>query len=121
MFSVFVLLMIAVPARADSTGNPIQKIIELITEFQGKIIKDGEVEQKAYEEYFEWCDDMSKSLSFDIKSATAKRAKLEATIAKCASQIESGDSTIEELAASISEGTEGLSKATAIRKKEKAD
>ena len=31
--------------------NPIQKIIELITAFQGKLIRDGEVEQKAYEEY----------------------------------------------------------------------
>jgi len=119
-----VLLVVGLPALtscAHGEANPLGKVVELLDSLTAKTIKDGEVEQKAYEEYFEWCDDMSKSLSFDIKSATAKKAKLEATIAKCASQIESGDSTIEELAASISEGTEGLSKATAIRKKEKAD
>jgi len=68
-------LLVATPASADSEGNPIQKIIELITAFQGKIIRDGETEQKAYEEYFEWCDDASKEKIFELKTATAKAEK----------------------------------------------
>merc|ERR1719298_11731 len=97
MFSVFVLLMIAVPARADSTGNPIQKIIELITEFQGKIIRDGEVEQKAYEEYFEWCDDASKEKGFETDTAKAKVEKLSSTLEKANADIEDATTKIEEL------------------------
>ena len=35
--------------------NPVQKVIELLAELEVKIIKDGEVEQKAYEEHADWC------------------------------------------------------------------
>jgi len=121
MFSVFVLLMIAVPARADSTGNPIQKIIELITEFQGKIIRDGEVEQKAYEEYFEWCDDASKEKTFELKTATAKSEKLTATLEKANSDIEDASTKIEELSAATSTDEADLKAATEIRTAEHKD
>merc|ERR1719440_2424418 len=105
----------------DEAGNPIQKIIELITDFQGKITRDGEVAQKAYDEYFEWCDDASKEKIFEVKTATAKKEKLESTIEKATSDIEDASEKIEELSASTSTNEKDLKAATEIREKENVD
>lgn len=115
------LLTVANPAQADSEGNPIAKIIELITEFQGKIIRDGEAEQKAYEEYFEWCDDASKEKGFEVKTGTAKKEKLTATLEKAGSDIEDADAKIEELSSATSTDEKDLKAATEIREKEHKD
>jgi len=123
MQCLFMILMVAHPARADSDseGNPIQKIIELITAFQGKIIRDGEVEQKAYEEYFEWCDDASKEKMFELKTSTSKSEKLEATIEKATSDIEDASTKIEELSSATSTDEADLKAATLIRESEHKD
>merc|ERR1719262_2078238 len=118
---IFVLLTIGSPARADSAGNPIAKIIELITEFQGKIIRDGETEQKAYEEYYEWCDDASKEKMFELKTTTAKDEKLTATLEKATSDIEDASTKIEELSSATSTDEKDLKDATLIREREHKD
>jgi hypothetical protein len=117
MNCLLVILALGCPASAD----PIQKIIELITEFQGKIIRDGEVEQKAYDEYFEWCDDASKSKSFELKTSTAKAEKLTAILQKAASDIEDASTKIEELSSATSTDEADLKAATTIRESEHKD
>jgi len=117
---VFVLL--GVLALGDSQGvNPIQKVVEMLSNLEAKIIKDGEQEAKAYKEYFEWCDDASKDLGFEIKTATAKKGKLEATIQKASSDIDSASQTIQDIAASVATDEADLKAATEIREKERAD
>merc|ERR1719262_501703 len=126
LFGVCLLGILVVGHAASSRskakeGNPISKIIELITNFQGKITRDGEVEQKAYDEYFEWCDDASKEKMFEVKTATAKKEKLTATIEKATSDIDDASEKIEELSGSISTNEKDLKAATEIREKENAD
>merc|ERR1719473_734307 len=123
MLCLFALLMTAHEVRADedATGNPIAKIIDLITEFQGKVIRDGEAEQKAYDEYFEWCDDASKEKIFELKTATAKAEKLTATLEKAASDIEDASTKIEELSSATSTDEADLKAATIIRQREHKD
>merc|ERR1719327_807677 len=105
--SLLGLLFLAAPVASADT-NPLAKVIELLDGLAAKITKEGEAEQKAYEEYIEWC-------------LTAKKEKLEATISKCASDIEGCDTKIEELVADIATGEAELKNATLIREKEKAD
>merc|ERR1719281_799460 len=121
MHCIFIFLTLSHSANADSEGDPIQKIIQLITEFQGKIIRDGEVEQKAYEEYFEWCDDASKEKIFELKTATAKAEKLTATLAKANSDIEDASTKIEELSSATSTDEADLKAATTIKESEHKD
>merc|ERR1719473_1524335 len=123
MLCLFALLMTAHEVRADedATGNPIAKIIDLITEFQGKVIRDGEAEQKAYDEYFEWCDDASKEKGFELKTATAKADKLTATLEKANSDIEDASTKIEELSSATSTDEADLKAATTIRESEHKD
>merc|ERR1719310_2200438 len=49
----------------------------------------------------EWCDDVSKNTGFEIKTAKAQKAKLEASIDDLASQIEAGTQKIGDLASAI--------------------
>jgi len=101
--------------------NPLSKVYDLMDELVAKINKEGEAEAKAYQEYFAWCDDMAKNAGFEIKTAEAKKEKLEAQIAELTSSITVAVSKIEELVAAIAADDAELKNATAIRKKENAE
>jgi len=102
-------------------NNPLSKVIELMDSLTAKIVKEGEEHEKAYHEYFEWCEDFSRETGFEIKTLTARKEKLEATIAQASSNIDSSTAAIEELAAAIATAEKELSDATLIREKEHAD
>jgi len=106
---------------ALATANPLGKVLELIDDLSAKVTADGEAADKAYHEYFEWCDDASKNSQFAIKTSTDEKAKLEAKIGEKTSDIQVSETEIAKLAASISESSEDLKKATGIREKEAAD
>merc|ERR1719197_1596810 len=103
--SVALVLVLAVAGfpglvtAAQEKANPLGKVIELLDSLAAKITKEGEEELKAYHEYFEWCEDVTRNKKFEIKTATALKEKLEASISKAASDIEAGTTKIEELAA----------------------
>lgn len=84
-------------------------------------MKEGEAEEKAFKEFFEWCDDAAKNKQFEVKTATAKKEKLEATIAKAKSDIEDADEVIAKMVADIAQDEKDLEDATVIREKENAD
>merc|ERR1719421_784404 len=124
MKSIAVLLFLAVAPFADAGQaevNPLQKVLQLLSELQAKVIAEGEAEEKAYRDYFDWCDDASKELQFEIKTAKANVEELKATIAKEAAHIEAADAKIAELASKIATAGADLKNATEIRDKEHAD
>merc|ERR1719281_2367959 len=118
MVGLLALFLVSAPvaaAGAHADTNPLGKVVQLLDALAAKIAKEGAAEQKAFEDYIEWCDDFTKSKGFEIKSLTSKKQKLEATISKCASEIEGCDSHIEELVADIATGEAELKHATLIR------
>merc|ERR1719199_316930 len=106
--------------KAHQDTNPIAKVIELLSNLQAKVIKEGEEEQKLYDEFAEWCEDESKQKQFEIKTGKAEKEKLEAIIAKATADIEDADTRIGELSAQIATAEADLKSATEIRKKENA-
>jgi len=109
-------------AHSLKTGaNPLGKVFELLKAEADKIAADGEQAEKAYHEYFEWCDDVATNTQNEIKSATALKEKLQSKIAKFASDIEVASSKIEDLAAAIAKDEKELARATEVRKKEASD
>jgi len=114
------VLALAHSADAAAT-NPLAKVLDLLGDLRAKVVKDGEVEEKAYKEFFAWCDDAAANKGFEIKTATTQKAKLEAVIEKSASTISEASSKIEELAASIAKGEADLKEATGIREKETSE
>merc|ERR1719265_26038 len=104
-----------------ASADPIAKVITMLSELEGKILKDGEIEQKAYEEDFEWCDDVAKEKGYEVETATTKKNKLEATIKKALSDIDDYTEVIKEKAASITTDEKDLEDATVIREAEKKE
>jgi len=117
----FLLALMFVPLAAGAMVNPIAKVIEMINELQQKIIHEGETAQKTYAEFAEWCEDEAKNLRFEIKTAKAEIEELNAVTEKSASNIETEETKIEEISASISSSEADLKAATEIRVKEKKD
>jgi len=101
--------------------NPLGTVLSLMNELTAKATKDGEVEAKAYKEYFEWCDDTTKNVAYAIETAEKEKAKLKASITEFTSNVDSASAKIDDLAASIASGQKDLKDATAVREKEAAD
>merc|ERR1719159_882536 len=106
-------------AAAESVQtNPMSTVLQLLTSLEAKIVAEGEKEAKAYKEYFDWCDDFSKSKGFEIKTLTAKKEKLMAEIADLSATIGATTDEIADLSAKIAADESELKDATLIREKE---
>jgi hypothetical protein len=112
-------LVLATGVAADQ-ANPIEKIVQMMGDLQAKIIGEGEEAQKVYEEFAEWCEDSSRDLGFEIKTAKAEVADLKATIDKETARSEALDTKIGELGDDIAKDEADLKAATEIREKEAA-
>jgi hypothetical protein len=116
-----IISLLAVGAAGAKTGaDPIGQVLSLLDNLSAKVQKDGEAQQAAYEEYFEWCDDVSKEKANEITSATAQKGKLGATIDELISEASVADSKIAELAKAIAANGKDLGAATKIRNDEAA-
>merc|ERR1719160_2073999 len=71
--------------------SPIEKIIEMMSDLQQKIIKEGEAAQKVFAEFNEWCEEENRNLGFEIKTAKAQVSDLQAVIEKATSDIDAED------------------------------
>jgi len=115
------LLSAAAGAEGKSQANPLGAVTSLLDELTAKITKEGEVEAKAYAEYVEWCDDVSKNGAFAIETATKEKAKLEATISELTGSIQTAGSKIDDLVTGIATAEKNLKDSNDIRQKENAD
>merc|ERR1719353_2501496 len=118
--SIFVMALMVSSASAGE-ASPIEKIIEMISDLQAKVIGEGEDAQKTYDEYAEWCEDKSTKLGFEIKTGKANKAELEAAISEETATIAELETKIEELSNDIKTDESDLDAATKNRDKENAD
>merc|ERR1719182_859765 len=116
IFAVFVGL--ALPTAHATNTDPIEKVLQMISDLQAKIIGEGNDAQKVYDEFSEFCEDRSKELGCEIKTGKAQVKDLEAVIEKEAATQESLNAKIDELSAAIATDEQDLKAATAIRDKE---
>jgi chromosome segregation ATPase len=101
--------------------NPVSKVIQLLTELETKLTKDGEAEDKAYAAYADFCGSSAQDKGFEIKTAKAEIEDAKATIGKAVADISASDTKIEELSGTISGNDADLKAATGIREKERAE
>jgi len=121
LFALYAAAGICTASAVLAETNPLSKVYNLMDELVAKINAEGEAEAKAYNEYFAWCDDMAKNAGFEIKTAEAKKEKLEAKIGELTSSITVSVSKIDELVAAIAADDAELKNATGIRKKENVE
>jgi len=111
--------LVAAAAASGTSVSPIDKVIQMISDLQAKVIGEGEVAQKEYDKYSEWCEDNSRNLANEIKTQSGEVEALQATIEEETSHIAELKTKIEELAASLAQDEEKLASAKAVRAKEK--
>jgi len=115
------LAFAAVAQGSANKGSPIEKILEMISDLQAKVIGEGEDAQKTYDAYAEWCEDRSTELGFEIKTGKADVAEHTATIEEETATSAALETKIEELSNDIQQDEADLAAATSIRNKEAAD
>jgi hypothetical protein len=115
------LPLLAVGATLKATENPISKVLSLLDDLRQKVLLDGEIEQKQYEKYTEWCEDEAVAKQYQIKNGKAKIEDLSAVIEKATAGISNADSVIADLAKSLTANENDLKAAQEIRDKEHAD
>jgi chromosome segregation ATPase len=115
-----VLPVILAAGVASNEVNPIEKVIQMMSDLEAKIIGEGKEAQKTYDEFAEWCEDRSKDLQFEIKTGKSNAADLQATIQKETANSEALTAKIEDLSADVAADEAELKEATAIREKEHA-
>ena len=104
-----------------SDSNPLAKVLDLMDELRAKIIAEGEAEEKAYQEYLNWCQNAVQEAGMAIETATKEKGELEAKITELTAEIDEAGTKTEDLAAAIASNEADLKSATAIREKEYAD
>lgn len=122
--AIALLPFLAVPGGVDAVqakSNPMEKTIKLMSDLQASIIKDGEDEEKAFREYYNWCDSAAAESKNTIKTQKASKAKLTATIERASSDLENADTKVEELTEAISSDERKLKEATEVRQTARAD
>jgi chromosome segregation ATPase len=113
--------LVCVAGASANEVNPIEKVIQMMSDLEQKIIGEGKECQKTYDEFAEWCEDRSKDLQFEIKTGKGNKADLEATIQKETANTDALTAKIEDLSADIAEDEAEVKKATGIRNKEHTD
>merc|ERR1719460_202916 len=90
-----------------------------MTQLQGQVIREGEMQQSTYKKYSDWCEKTSKEKTFEIKEGQDNRAQLEATIDKSKSDSEEAEARVEELSGSLATDAQDVKAISLIRVKEK--
>jgi chromosome segregation ATPase len=120
MFVSCLLVIAAVSTTNAVEVTPIEKVLQMLSDLETKIIGEGTDAQKVYDEFSEFCEDRSRELGFEIKDGKSEVKELEAEIQHQSSTIDSLNAKIEELAAGIAVDEADLKAATEIRAKEQA-
>jgi len=114
------LLGAALAVQVVAQTNPVQKAIQLLSDLETKIIKEGAASRKVYVDFAEFCEDRSRELHFEIKTENNQISDLKATIAVETATMGALTTKIEELSAEGSLDEADLAAARHIRSTEQA-
>lgn len=116
--SICLFALATLSAAARGGVSPVQKVVQLLGELEMKIIKNGQEEKKAFDNFMEWCRTGAKDKEYEIKTAKGDIEDLTATIGKADSDLATAASKIEDLGSSLSTNDADLKAASTIRQKE---
>jgi chromosome segregation ATPase len=116
-----VLLLLGVICAEGVQKNPLSETVALLDGLQAKILNEGELELKAFNEYSLWCVDYIQDTKNEITTATMQKGKLEAKLAEHTALIEVAVPKIADLGAAIQAAEREKQGAIEIRTKEAAD
>jgi chromosome segregation ATPase len=114
------LVWLSVTALACA-GSPVQKVVELLGSCKAKVLADVEEEQKAMQEFSNYCDNEAKEKAYAIETAGRSIEDLSATIESNTASINALDDEVSTLGGVIAGKEKELADATVERKGEHAN
>jgi len=122
MLLVGVAVLLAQPMIVvASRVSPVQKVIQLIEDMEGKVQRDQAAASKAFQESAQNCDDVNVKKGYAIKDAKSEIESLTATVEDENAKISQYSSKIEDVSSEISSSEGELSKAISVRDAEVTD
>jgi len=110
--------VVALLCALCAADSPISQVLSLLTKLQKTVIADGEVEQKQYEEFADWCEDQAKQRQYEVKTGTAQRDDLRAAIEKASADQDALRAEVGDVSQKIATNEGDLNAAADIREKE---
>lgn len=104
----------------EADGAPLGKVLSMLSSLQQLVIGQGEVAQREYAEFAEWCETRARDLGHELSTGKASAAMLKSSAEESAEKIAALTARVEELAESIASDEEDLQKATTIRDTERS-
>jgi len=108
-------------APVVAQSNPLNKVMELLDNFQKRLQDDKVNEEKHMKAYIKMCGDMAREDTYEDRTLTQSTQKIEAMIVKYTGDVQKYEDHIEALASSTATTSESLTEATANRKEEASD
>jgi len=102
-----------------SHASPIAKVLELLSDMEEKVKREGAEADEAHEKSVHHCERRGDDLGYAIKTGTNAKDELQARISKSETKIETLSESIQESLESIEANEADLAKATEMREKEK--
>jgi len=121
---IFFLALVSCASAEKSTQqvkSPVAKIVSMLNDMMSKGKKEKQDETVRFAAYKQFCESTSAEKSKDIAKAKEEIDQLEATIAKAQADVTELTSYIAKLDEDVATWTADAAKATAERKKEKAE
>jgi hypothetical protein len=101
-----------------SKNRPVSKVITLLKDMQKQLEKDQEEDEEIYNKIACWCKINNKDKTLAIKEQEGKVTQLTSLIEEGVANTQRLATEIENLKKEVSENTESLAKATALREKQ---
>jgi len=105
---------------AEVNANPIRKVVTLLQKMQATVTAEGKREEELYEKFECYCKSGDAELSSSVSAAEGKVPELESQIREEIAQKQQMEQDLKDHQVARSEAKEAISKATAIREKDKA-
>jgi len=114
----FLIASHAFVADAEEAGNPLKKVVTMITEMKATTEKEADEDEKAYGKYECWCTTNEKEKTGAIEEAENRLDTQNSFVEEATAKSGELKTQIETLTADIADDTDALETAAAIRGKE---
>merc|ERR1719282_389624 len=99
------------PMLAEEVGNPVGKVVALLTEMKNQVPADAAADERAYEKYMCWCTTTEKEKVAAIEFAGSEIQRLNTLLEEGEAKEAELKTTIAALKDEIAEAQEALSAA----------
>eukprot|EP00811_Abedinium_folium_P014682 NODE_2366_length_2228_cov_4.734888.p1 GENE.NODE_2366_length_2228_cov_4.734888~~NODE_2366_length_2228_cov_4.734888.p1 ORF type:complete len:664 (+),score=262.97 NODE_2366_length_2228_cov_4.734888:86-2077(+) len=119
--AIMFLTLLASASAGDGNTSPLQKVMQLLSEMDAKITKEGDASTATQKEVEEFCRSRSADLTHEVATAKAGVQDLKASIEQLSATIVGLNDNVEDYTANVANNEADLKAAMEVRAREHGD